>query len=451
MSFFHKKSAKKDLRNNLFIYFVFLVLFFIFLFSLFNLISIIKIKKQINIILSESSFNVSGNDSSSFVGSSKKVVVATPKQVYYNANADGFSGNALINLEKTNLFFDGNVTALTFKPVYEIKKGESCGENFCGLQTFNKLSCLKSACVYKKDEQLYFNNSLVELPVYLKDKNIISTNFNALDTKWIISFIIREEDQEAAYVYLFDGASWQGIITNETTQKIRTKYGFLGGTITASGSDNQFMILYSGYEGFAYLYNKGKIQDISNYFGLRVTNRGFKAKIIKAGNDNLANWYVCSDDGNSRFIKLWQNGSEEIQGAIDLSEILKEGPIFCALKDDRTITIAGKNLYTFIDMGFDNSADYYYQSNNLNSYKDKNILSVSLNDYNINAKKESYKFFVSLDANNWNEYIQKDLTFENNQTIDTFYLKAIFKTFDSEYSPWFGGLGVVSYRTADRN
>lgn len=229
MSFHHKKIAtivKKDLKKDLFVYCVFFVLFLIFLFSLFNLISIIKIQSQINSLLKGDTFNVSGNDSPDFISISQAAEKQKYKQIYYNVNSDGFSGDALINLEKTNLFFDDTVTALTFKPLYNLKEEKDCENSFCGLQTFNNLSCLKNACIYKKDNQLYYNNSLVELPSYLKDKTVINSYFEALETKWVISYIISEDGQEVAYVYLFDGSQWEGIITNETQYKIKTKYGY---------------------------------------------------------------------------------------------------------------------------------------------------------------------------------------------------------------------------------
>lgn len=447
MSLFHRKSSAKDLKINLFIYFVFFVLFLIFLFSIFNLVSIIRLQGQINFLLNNTEITREGE----VITGSKSTAIPISKLIYYNVNSETFLGSDLINTEKTNLVLDDLVTAMTFKPLYELKEEKLCENIFCGLQTFNNLSCLKSACVYKKNQQLYFNNSLVELPKYLKDKNIIDLNFNSLDTKWVISFIVKEEDQEAAYVYLFDGINWEGIITNDTTQKIKTKYGYLGGTITAAGSDNQFIVLYSGYEGLAYLYNEGKLQDLSKFFGLRVTNSGFKAKIIKDGDGKLANWYVCSDDGiGSKFIKLWQNGTENIQGSIDLSDIV-EGPTICTLNSNRKINIIGRKLYTFTDKGFDNQTDYYYQSANLSNYSDKKILSVSLNNYEINANNGSYKFYISADENGWQACLNNSVTLENNQDLPTFYIKTVFKAGNQEYSPWFDGINIISYQASDRN
>jgi hypothetical protein len=363
--------------------------------------------------------------------------------IYSNATSEPFFSSYYIDTEKTNMFLDSNITALTFEPKYELK-GTDCSSNNCNLTPTSDLTSI--------DNEIYYKDRKVSLPKDLQGKKIINFTFSKLTSKWIVGVVVNENNYEAGYVYVFDGNNFEKLMSPETNPHININYIQGGGSISAGGSDDQFMILYSGYETIGYVYNNGSWQDISSFFSLRIGDGGFKSKIIRGGSKDLANWYICSNDPNkSKLIKLWQNKTNKIQGAIDLTRNLKRGAAICSYKGDRELNIArsSKEAYIFKDNGFDNSHAYTYQSNNLSSYFDKNIITVNLNSYVINADSNKYSLFVSSDNTNWQPYQNKLVTFKN-KNLNTFFVKATFKPGSSEYSPWFGGFDLISYTAQDK-
>jgi len=501
----HHLNKTKDLKINIFICLILFVLFLISIFSIVNLVAVINLQNQIDTMLADSNNNVSSakdngtvnnnviqntpattnpiskcvanvvdkilnfgnqddnsnttnpNNSSNIINTSNSnkptpvVSIVPPEKVYYNVTAEPFFGKTLINTQKTNFHFDDIITSLTFDPNYELKYEKTCTDEFCGLRDQKKLSCLKSGCLFASNNKIYFKDTELRLPNELQNKEIVNVLFNPLTTKWVVSFVEGSAGQETAYVYLFDGTNLTPLITDDANRQIKTRYGYGGGSVAASGSDDQFIIFYSGYEGIAYLYNNGVWQDLSVYFSLRMMEGGFKAKIIKGGDGKLANWYICSDDGSkAKLIKLWQNNTDTIQGAIDLSSVLNGQAFICNASSDRELTLISNKQYTFKDNGFKNSKDYSYESNNLSSYTDKKIMSIQLSKYFINANYGSYSFGISLDGKNWQNYSGSELTFENKDNLSTFYVKADFKKGDLEYSPWFGGIDIISYSAVDK-
>lgn len=372
-----------------------------------------------------------------------EVIVEPVNLTYSNAASESFFSSYYINTSKTDMVLDESVTALTFEPAYELIGG-SCGSVTCNLNPVSELTIA--------DKEIYYNNQKIDLPQELQNKNIINFNSSKLSNKWAVSVVVNSGNQEEGYVYLFDGKNFEKLITPETDHKIITRYNKGGGSISAGGSDNQFVVLYSGYEMIGYLFNNGSWQDISPLFNLRVSAGGFKSKIIRGGSGKLANWYICSDDSTrTKLIKLWQNNTDNIQGAIDLTRILKRGSAICSARGDREVDIirSSKETYIFKDKGFNNAHSYSYQSNNFSSYTDKNILTVNFSSYNINAPSNLYSLSVSSDASNWQLYKGEAITFKDS-TSNNFFIKAEFKPREADYSPWFNGLDLISYTAEDR-
>lgn len=459
----------KNTETKIFLVIVFLVLIILALFSAANLITVIELRHQVNLILSDvastkaktnqvvanptmfyslpSSDNVVATTSEEIPTDTpvidnpnieqEKAVSAietkTEKPAYSNTFSEPFFNAYFIDTANTDLVLDGNITAMTFKPLYELKYEKKCSDDSCGLA--------------KTTEDI---SSKIKIPAELTGKTIKNTSYNKLGNNWIVGFVVGEGSQEAGYAYLYDGNSLKPLITNATSQRIMTKYGHGGGSISAGGSDNQFIIFYSGYEGIAYLYNNGNWQDLSQYFGLRVTKDGFNAKVIKGGSGNNATWYICAEDGTkSKLIKLWQNKTASIQGAIDLSSVLKSRPARCFYKSDREVNLViDSSLQVFKDKGFDNSHTYYYQSNNINSYVGKKVVKIYFLSSTINASENSYSLLVSTDKKSWQKVSGKEVDIDND-SLETAYLKAKFSAGSSEYSPWFGGLDNVFYIAQD--
>ncbi len=462
-----KKIKLEDIKNIKHKYFLMclaVVFVITILFSVIKLFEIFQLRKQLGIILDYCSITnhlQSGDDINKPEGSVATDIPVTtnyttpvtppdPNQVYSNVTAEPFFNPLLIDAAKTNMQLDDVVTAMTFLPVYTFKKQKNCTNSFCGISV-NQTQELR-----EQDGQLYYKDNLIDLPTELKDKQISNFTFSLLEKKWVMGVVTVENGKEVGYVYLFDGKNMEALITSDTEHQIKTQYDFKTGSISAGGSDNQFIILYSGYEGLGYLYNKGAWQDLSQYFGLRVTNGGFKARILRGGSGNTANWYICSDTTDKpRLIKLWQNNSVNIQGSISLSKILEEGTAICSLKGNRELNIARSfagedSLFSFVDKGFNNSHAYHYQSINLSNFTDKRIVNVELKEYSINAPVNLYSLAVSNDAIKWQSNSDNDYKFEDS-TSTAFYVKADFKTRDAEYSPWFSKINLISYMAKSIN
>ena len=219
--------------------------------------------------------------------------------------------------------------------------------------------------------------------------------------------------------------------------------------MAAAGSDDQFMVFYSGYEGLGYLYNNGAWQNLSPYIGLRVVNRGFPSQIVKSGSGKGATWYICSTDPkNSRFLKLWQNGTDQIQGIINLKSVLPEEAAGCVLKNDKEVLVANQSgKYVFKDKGFDNSKDFTYQSINFNSFSGKKIINARLQNYFLNADRNIYKLEFSNDNLAWENASSGPVDF----TVmgGELYFRGKFLARDADYSPCFFDLKSIYYQAVD--
>lgn len=386
----------------------------------------------------------------------------------WHSFGDNFSSYAYISKDETDMFFDEKVTAFSFPPIYSFDSISGCDNANCGLKTSNLIMT---------DQ----NNGQTpdKVPSELKDQKILSSHLDKLGSKQIASFVVSEGQEERGYVYFFDGRKFTPIITKETENNIITKYSRGGGNIVASGDDNDFLILYIGYEGIGFHYKNGKLQDISDFFGLRVADNGFKPYIIKDGSGNNTTWYVLSLTGNKpKLIKLWQNGGEEIVGATDLSSIFdaSQGSLAAFAPGDKNqeikfifkkegsnvnapaqILIPGASsqpetavlpaslspfeLKLFVDKGFDNSIDRSVVSVNLNEAQG-DITKAKISDIGLsgNAKlflSNSDKIFVEAKPDE-----EIDFTIHGR---DLFWRADFTKGSNNQYSPWFDNINYLDY------
>lgn len=369
--------------------------------------------------------------------------------VYSNIAVDNFSNSYFFDKDKTTLHFNQNSTVLTFPPVYDFSYYSTCDESFCGFKKDRNKSCLNGRCLTQSNNQIYYEGEEVVIPDDLRGRNISQIGLHPLKTKWVISFLISSDNQDMVYLYFLENKSLKPLIDQNASLLIKTKYGKGKGYVDVAGDDTNFLIVYSGYEGLAYLYRNGVWQDVSIHFGLRVMDGGFKAQIVKSGENEKTIWYVCSqDESRSRLIKLWQNGTNQIQGSLDLSSISGEGAAGCALKSPGELLIAKNNtLYLFKDKGFDNSRNYFYFSNNLSSFSGKKVVSAQMSSYIINANPGTYNLYLSCDRNNW--ILNSSEKIEFNNPGSGLYVKAEFQKGDVNYSPWFQGIRTIPYQAID--
>jgi hypothetical protein len=399
-------------------------------------------------------------------------------KAFVNSFGDGFSSDVYLNKQKTNMYLDEDSTALTFQPLYDFSKLGSCGKSGedcdfrkdINILDYGMSACLNNTnnCLKVINESLYHNSRELKLPAEIRNGDIISLTVGALESQFLLGAVLAQGEDEYGLVYSFNGSDFESIISQTSKFKINSKYQRQGGRIGFGGSDDNFLILYAGYNGQAFQVLDKEIIDISDMFGLRVSNKGFMPQILQSGSGNDSTWYICSlDKSNPKFIKLWQNGSKYIQGSLDFSQdvysssSLYDNFDYCYLsnKNKRAVYLTFNNninksldIWQFQDNGFDNSSDYSVVSVdilNKDNYVAKNAvikeigLSVSEKGYTNNIDDYG-TLYLSSDNSNWNIvelgsfYIFKDF-------VNDLYWRLDLKSGDKYFSPWLYHLNRLNY------
>jgi hypothetical protein len=416
---------------------------------------------------------------------------------FVNSFGDSFTSSAYLNLDETNMYLDDISTALTFEPLYDFSKVGSCGGvgDACNFKKdvrildYGMEACIKDTnnCLKVINESLYYNGTELELPEKIKGKELTSLTLGALETKFLLGAVLAQGADEYGLVYSFDGSDFESIISATSKYNIKSKYQRQGGRIGFGGSDNNYIILYAGYNSSAFQVVGDEIIDISQMFGLRVTNKGFMPQILQSGSGSGSTWYVCSlDKTNPKFIKLWQNNTPYIQGSLDLSyDIYGSGNLYdnfdyCYLSenDDNKVYLTFNNkrnnsinnksldIWQFQDNGFDNSQDYLVVSVNLLDRKDYVAKNATLKDIGLSAAEKGYTDSISsfgdlylgyintnssstseLNDNNkynWQEVtVGRSLSFP--EPVSNLYWRLDLKAKDKHFSPWFDHLNRLNY------
>ncbi len=369
-------------------------------------------------------------------------------KVYNNIAVDNFSNRLFYDQTITNLYYDGLVSALSFPPLYSLNQADNCSTPYCGLDQVESETCLAENCLRVSEGQLIYNNRLVALPSELMTEEIRNLSVTPLTSKWLVVFIVAEGEEERLLPYFFSQGKFLEIVIKSEALKSKTTYSRPLGTVTAAGEDDNFLIIYTGYESLALLYQQGVWQDVSDNLGLRVMKGGFPGRLIKDGVGVGSTWYLCSNDPKKpKLVKLWQNGTKQIQGSIDLSYILPTGATYCSLESPGVLMIASEQeLYRFQDLGFDNQSSKVYQSNNFNSFVGKKLLNFQFNTQ-LQAPENAYQVLYSTDSQSWQKLTnwRVDLEPQGEQLI----FKINFITGSANYSPWLKRIGVIYYQAVD--
>lgn len=416
---------------------------------------------EVDIVKAENNSYLEPNDNISPADNLTEVLI----EGRVNSFGDGFSGLTYIDEEKTDMFWDERVTSFSFPPLYTLVKQSECSGNNCGLSMDSvnlEKSCLPAGCLSRgEDNNLFFQNKELLLPPSLNNSAITSINFFPLQNKWLIGLVTGPANAERAWVYYFDGTSFIPLITDKTDYEIKPLFSRGGGKVFFGGDDDDFLILYSAYESKAFRVRGGVLEDISDFFGFRVSSGGFDAQIFKVGTGAEAHFYICGLKKHyPLFLKIWPLDENSSGGAIDFASFAFKGDfasnqIICALNnaDKREFAIASQvsnsqELWIFRDEGFDNSQSRKITSKNLNN-SDQDVKAVVLSHLSFYSKNTpddlGVNFFA---ANQENQFtlIYPYLWHSFSQEENSLYWQAEFKNSDNKfYSPWFYNLNRLGY------
>jgi hypothetical protein len=441
-----KQMAKNPIQSRRVLTAIFIVLIIMTILILVNFFSLLQTRKELKSYL-ESATVFEKAEPEEVKTEAPKI---TKRVSSWQSFGDSFSSGAYLNTAKTDMFLDDKVTSLIFPPVYDFTLVKDCNQENCNLSGSNLVFLDKN--IFQKP---------TEIPTELKNKNIVFSRLDKLSLRSIASFIILENGEEHGYIYFVDGRKLTPIINDSTEAKILTKYGRGGGAIAIGGDDNDFIILYSGYEGQAFHYKNNNLEDISRFFGLRVMDNGFPAYITKQGQGNNSLWYILSlNSAKPKLIKLWQNGTEKIVGAYDFSGMFsdKEGALmaFQVGGDSgnvrREVNFIFKNeqvlssLYSlskFSDEGFDNSRKRSALSVNLNSGPEK-VLRAKIDSIGIYGEATVFLADSAIE-NNFVKASQSEIIEFDGNGNELFWRLDFPKKSDKEYSPWFDHVNYLNY------
>ncbi len=474
-----KKKDKKNIflseiksKNTLRLIVIFLVLMFLLI--VVNFLSILRIRKELK--------NYLTSINSITINSSEKGESQTDLWI---GLGDHFSSFAYLDKNKTDMFLDETVAALIFPPLFSMDKKNDLAdlnldENYLinnnWILSDEKKYCLslERNCLEPRNEkELVFNGRKIDLPQEVAQEKIKKIDVSRLSSLFLVSFVCEYENQERVYTYFFNGSSYTPLIGKNSPEKIITEHGRLNGSVSASGSDDNFLLFYAGYEGRAFHYRQEKLIDISKYFGLRVLDGGFNPVIFKQGEGKNSLWYILSlDRKKPRLIKLWQNETLDIQGAHDFSYIFKDFSHldFISFRENKNRgeiefifspqekPLLGKNepgLWVFKDAGFDNLKPRKSFSANFNN-KNKKIIEAFIENMSFNSglgspasfgdKYYPEIYFLGSDFNKQKAGINERVYFPlDNKEL---YLEIIFNpATSSEYSPFFDHISHLYFLT----
>ncbi len=373
---------------------------------------------------------------------------------------DSFTSLVNVNRELTDMHWDYQVSALLFPPLIDMQKIETCSTKACGhfiadenWQSF----CRDDVCLERVELELFYNKEKLERPEELNDKNILNVSIGGLGEFWYIAYILGQEEDEEAWIYRFDGNSFHSLISESTDLDFRLKGGRINGQVVFGGHPNDLLIVYGGYHGqILRLQNEETIIDLSKFFPLRLTGRGY-LPIIQSSSKPRS-FYICNSSPNrATLLKLWQDEKGKIIGSTNLERMA-----FSQMPVRRLVCLPGQDGIDLIlllqvdntwerwlltDKGFDNQTSRQVTSNNINRTSSL-VRAAIVKSWTINSSKEAedtYQLYFYGD-NKELSLASPGTWFKLPELTNNLYWKIVFKTSDDPYySPWFSDFNVINY------
>ena len=386
----------------------------------------------------------------------------------YGSVGDSFTSLAWVNREKTDLTFDSTAAALYFPPLISHQKIRDCLSASECPTDIETTACRGEKCLSTKDGKLFLNKKSIDWPNQEFSKARITIKL--LENKWLVGAIIGELQDEKIMVYSFDGKKFTEVLAAD--QLVKPNYPNRKGFLSFGGIDNDFLILYLGYDGLAYHSKNGRLENISSFFDIRVADEGFKANILRVEDGAEVFWYLTSEtEWKQKFIKLWQNGSDSIEGLASFSQqffgdwMPKNVSLKYLGKQGQ-----GRNFKLFLDYGpsyphaewsltdngFDNSLDRKIVSGNLFTSSAGAIVFAKAADIGLNLgyghkkiPEDWGKLAVFQFSNNGQDWLGvnngEEIIFADQKGSVLYWQATLKKSKNKEYSPFFYHFNNLEY------
>lgn len=451
---------------------VFLLLFFNLLINLFNYYEQANIKDALQLNLGRVSSHGLNSPEPSPAATSRlpENVVKNLKEGFSQSFfSDTFSSLAWIDKQATDLFFDDTVTAFYFPPKYSYQKKSDCtSDDDCPVD-YNPDSCSGASCLEVKSGQLFFSDHKIPWPS--EDFSGASeVTVSSLGNTWLIGAVIGENQDKKIVVYSFDGRTFLPLIGVDNI--LRPRYPNYQGHLSFGGTDRDFLILYLGYDGLAYHFREGRMEDVSQFFGLRIADKGFEPRILRVKDGEEVFWYITSEtDWKPKLFKLWQNGTDSIEGITSFPGLVNRDDVPRRLalsykdknQDGREFDVfldhgndRGRTHNSFVDSGFDNSSDRKVSSNNLITANNQVIgfakpaeisINLGFGDRKFSGSWQGYATFqFSNNGLDWFGANQDEEIIFSDAKGQALYWRALLKKGENhEYSPFFDNFNSLSY------
>ncbi|HNW20222.1 MAG TPA: hypothetical protein PKK28_03490 [bacterium] len=300
---------------------------------------------------------------------------------YFSSFSDLFSGTAWFDSDKTSLIRDPSAMVFTFKPNIELTDLGNCSalNKQCRLidsQSDINQACIKDQCLTIKNGRLFYRQKRVDLPIDGQTE-LLNLSVNSINDRWLIGGVQKLADKDyRPLAWLFDGKELVAVdLLDHNHQPAHSQYL---GYLAAAGQADSFLVLYSAYEGLAWQINGSEVRDLSHFFGIRINAGGFRPKIIYTGHGKNITWYVFNQaEQPIRWLKFWQNGTDWIEGVLDLSNRwpTDSQAVYFAihpgtnnLQAKVTNNQGQSHLWSVNDLGFISSNNDQIVSVNLTSY-----------------------------------------------------------------------------------
>jgi len=329
--------------------------------------------------------------------------------------------------------------------------------------------CLTKGCLTITGTDLNYQKKKVAWPSELKKVQIINISVYSLKSDWLVGVVYKSDNKESGRAYRFNGRSFTNLDPKNSVSLV-SRTSFEGARFGFGGDDDNFMVLYGGYDLLGYQVVGGQITNLQSFFSLRLADGGFSPMVIKQTRKTgtlpaETLWYICSRTASQpRLIKLWQNGSTSVKGVLSLTETLTQQAPGLASAWCRSgeapgeviinVSQGGTNRQLILqDNGFSQTGEYSLVTNNL--FKEKGEI-VSANFSGLLACDDkvcgagvlnnSLDFYVSGDARQLKKTtLETDFVFPANSRGLYWKITAETKPDDANYSPWIDGLTAISY------